>query len=70
MSGEIPFFIEGKIAEISAVYFLAYVKVDNGNVYHIHPSTPGIEFQKLERGQIVELEVTSMLTRVLSARIL
>ena len=70
MPGEMPYFIEGKVAEVLPAYQVAYVKVDNGNVYHLTPKTPGINFQELKVGMIVECEITSMLTRVLSARIL
>ncbi len=70
MPGEFPFFIEGQVTEISVTYNIAYVKVPNGNVYHLHPSTPGIDFYSLRKNQIVRLEVTTMLTRVLSATIL
>lgn len=70
MPGERPFYIIGKVAEISVIHYLAYVKVDNGNVYQLHPNTVGIDFDKLDIGQLIELEVTSILTRVLSARIL
>lgn len=70
MSGERPFFIEGQLVEISAGYNIAYVKVPNGNVYHLHPHTPGIDFSKLQKSQIIRLEVTTMLTRVLSASII
>lgn len=70
MPGELPFFIEGQVTEVSVPFRIAYVKVPNGNVYHLHPGTPGIDFYSLKKTQIVRLEVTSMLTRVLSATIL
>ena len=70
MAGEKPFFIEGRITEVSKSASTAYVKVVNGNVYHLTPYTPGIDFDSLERGQIVRLEVTLLLTRVLSAEVL
>ena len=70
MPGEMPFWIRGKIVEVSAQYFLAYAKVSNGNVYHIHSNTPGIKFSEIKKGQEVYLEVTNMLTRVLSANII
>lgn len=70
MSGEIPYFIIGKVVEVMPQYNVAYVKVDNGNVYNLTPKTPGIHFQDLKKGMIVECEITSMLIRVLSARIL
>jgi hypothetical protein len=69
MSGELPFFIEGQVVEISTAYKVAYVKVPNGNVYHLHPDTVGIDFKKLAKGQIIRLEVTTKLVRVLSASI-
>ena len=65
--GEMPFFVEGQIVDFSIQYGVAYVKVQNGNVYNIHPNTPGINFEKLRKGQIVRLEVTTRLTHVLSA---
>lgn len=70
MPGELPFFIEGQVVEVSMPFNIAYVKVPNGNVYHLHPGTPGIHFNKLQKSQIVRLEVTTMLTRVLSATII
>lgn len=70
MSGEMPYFIIGKIVEVMPQYNVAYVKVDNGNVYNLTPKTPGINFRDLKKGMTVECEITSMLIRVLSARIL
>lgn len=70
MPGEIPFFIEGQVVDFSTQYNIAYVKVQNGNVYHLRPDTPGINFSNLRKAQKVRLEVTTMLTRVLSASIL
>jgi hypothetical protein len=70
MSGELPFFIEGQVVDFSIPYHIAYVKVVNGNIYHLRPDTPGIDFSKLRKNQIVRLEVTTMLTRVLSATII
>jgi len=70
MPGEIPYFIEGKVVDISIPYRTAYVKVENGNVYHLFPHTPDLEFENLRIGTIVECEITSALIRVLSARIL
>jgi len=70
MPGEFPFFIEGQVTEVSVPFKIAYVKVENGNVYHLHPDTPGIDFYALKKSQIIRLEVTTMLSRVLSARIL
>lgn len=66
MPGEIPFFIEGKVAEILPQEIII-VKVANGNLYRLTPSTPGIEYYRLSVGDIVKCEVTSALTRVLSA---
>ena len=70
MAGETPFFIEGKVVDFSMEHNIAYVKVPNGNVYHIRPNTPGIDINKIIKGQIIRLEVTNMLTRVLSASII
>jgi uncharacterized linocin/CFP29 family protein len=70
MPGERPFFIEGKVVDVSIPYRLVLVRVSNGNIYHIHPNTPGVEFDKLKKEQIIRLEVTLMLTRVLSAKII
>jgi len=70
MPGEKPFFIEGVVVDIMSTYEIAFVKVINGNVYNLKPSTPGVDFYTLKIGQIVELEVTTKLVRVLSARII
>lgn len=70
MPGELPFFVIGKIIEVSPVYEIAYAKVSNGNVYHLFPSTKGIDFYKLQKGQEIKLEVTSRLTQVLSASVI
>lgn len=67
MPGEIPYFISGSVAEILPQEIII-VKVPNGNLYHLTPSTPGIEYYRLLVGDIVECEITSVLTRVLSAR--
>ena len=68
MPGEFPFFIVGKVVDLS-VPNLAIVKVENGNLYNVNSYTPGIEFSKLTKGTLVELEVTNTLTRVFSAKI-
>lgn len=70
MAGERPFFIEGKVVEMPPGYPIATVKVVNGNLYTIHNDTPGIDFRKVKLDQIIELEVTTRLNRVLSARII
>jgi hypothetical protein len=70
MPGEIPFHIIGTIAKVPPGANMAYAKVENGNVYYLYPNTEGLEFSKLQEGQKVDLEVTRMLTRVLSAKIL
>ena len=67
MPGEIPFFVTGKISAIRGD--VAYVKIQTGNVYNLYPWTPGIEFTRLTIGQVIECEVTSMLIRVLSAKL-
>lgn len=69
MSREFPFFIKGTVVEILPQE-ITIVKVPNGNLYHLKPSTPGIEYSRLQKGDIVECEVTSMLTRVLSAKVI
>jgi len=70
MPGEIPFFIEGKVAEVSAGYKTALVRVPNGNVYYLDGTTPGIDFNDLTVGKRVVCEVTTKLTRVLSAKVI
>ena len=69
MPGELPFFIVGKVVDLS-VPNLAIVKVSNGNLYNVNSYTPGIEFNKLSKGDLVELEITNALTRVFSAKII
>lgn len=69
MPGEFPFFIVGKVVD-TTMSQIVLVRVINGNVYHLIPSTPGIKFEELKRDQLIELEVTTMLVRVLSARII
>lgn len=70
MPGELPFLIKGKVVFISQFEKLAYVKVSNRNIYYLFSYTPGIDFDKLEIGMIIELEITTMLSRVLSAKII
>ena len=67
--GQMPFFVEGQIIDFSVSYGVAYVKVSNGNIYHIHPHTPGINFEELKKGQTLRLEITTKLTHVLGASI-
>lgn len=69
MAGERPFFIQGKVVEIPIGYSTATVKVVNGNIYTVNNDTPGINFKEIKLDQIIELEVTTRLNRVLSARI-
>jgi hypothetical protein len=70
MPGEIPFWIVGEIKLYYPHAGEAYVRVPNGNVYLLKPSTPGIKFEELKIGMVVSCEVTSKLTRVLSAKII
>ena len=70
MSGELPFFIEGKVVEILPGFPIATVKVVNGNIYTIHNDTPGIRFEDVKLDQRIRLEVTTRLNRVLSASII
>lgn len=69
MPGEIPFFVEGVVAGINEHEKTAYIKHKNGNVYHVFPFTPGIEFSELKIGVRVSIEITNVLTKVYSARI-
>jgi len=70
MPGIIPFYIIGTVTKMVPGTSVVYVKVVNGNVYHLYPNTPGIIFSELQEGQQVELEITNELVRVFSARIL
>jgi hypothetical protein len=70
MPGERPFFVVGVVAEIAVTHPFATINAPNGYYYHIHNDTPGIRFEDLRVGQRIQLEVTSMVVRVLSARIL
>lgn len=70
MPGEKPFYIVGEVKQISNVENIAYVRVPNGNVYYVYGYTPGIDFARLKIGTMVNMEVTTMLTRVLSASII
>lgn len=67
MPREIPYFVRGTIVEILPQE-VTVVKVANGNLYHLKPNTPGIEYSRLLVGDVVQCEITSELTRVLSAR--
>ena len=60
---------KGKIVEIMANE-IAIVRVVNGNIYHLRPSTPGINFYMLKVDDKVVIEITTELVRVLSAIIL
>ena len=69
MPGEIPFWVEGELKLYYPLTKEAYVRVPNGNVYILKPSTPGIIFEELKIGMIIQCEVTTKLTRVLSAKV-
>jgi len=69
MPREIPYFVTGNVVEILSQE-VAIVKVTNGNLYHLKPNTPGIDYYRLLIGDVVQCEVTSVLTRVLSARVI
>ena len=69
MPGEIPFFVEGVVARINEFERTAYIKHKNGNVYHVFPFTPGVVFEELKIGVRVQVEITNVLTKVYSARI-
>lgn len=68
MPGELPFWIDGEVRLI--ISYSAYVRVPNGNVYLIKDDTPGIDFSRIRMGTKISCEVTTMLTRVLSAKII
>ena len=70
MPGVKPFFIEARIVDVPPGYNVAYAKVVNGNVYTLRIDTPGIDVKKLKKDQLVEIEITEKLIRVLSARII
>jgi hypothetical protein len=70
MTREIPFFIEGVVYRINDYERTAYVKHRNGNIYHVFPFTPGIIFSDLKVGDKIAIEITSVLTKVYSARII
>jgi hypothetical protein len=70
MPGEKPYFIVGKVVEIIDAHEIACVKVPNGNIYHLRPSTPGIDFYHIAVDMVIRCEITSALTRVLSASII
>lgn len=70
MPGEIPYFVEGYVVKIADMINTAYVRVENGNVYHVFPFTPGISFKDLTKGKRVLLEVGTRLDRVYSAKII
>jgi hypothetical protein len=69
MPGEIPFYVTGEVVELLNSE-IKIVKVQNGNLYHLRPSTPGIDFYSIEKGMLVKCEVTSVLTRILSATVI
>jgi len=69
MPGELPFFLEGVVAEIMTQE-IAIVKVPNGNLYYLRPSTPGIDYYALKKDDRVRIEITNQLGRVLSAVVL
>ena len=70
MPGEVPYFVEGYVVRIVDMLNTAYVRVINGNVYHVFPFTPGITFSELSVDKKVLLEVGSRLDRVYSAKII
>ena len=57
MPGEIPFYVTGEVVELLNSE-IKIVKVQNGNLYHLRPSTPGIDFYSIEKGMLVKCEVT------------
>lgn len=68
MPGELPFFVKGYVAVL--LHSMALVKTKTGYIYELFPDTEGLEFNKIVLDDIVECEVTSRLTRVLSASII
>jgi hypothetical protein len=70
MPGELPFWIDGEVRMIISHIGEAYIRVPNGNVYLVKIDTPGLEFNKIKIGTKISCEVTSLLTRVLSAKII
>lgn len=70
MPGEIPFWVEGEVKILIRHVEEAYVKLPNGNVYLLNRNIPGIDFNKLNIGTKVLIEITSRLDRVYSIKIL
>ena len=68
MAAERPFFIKGKVVEVSLWHPLIVIKGVNGYLYHVHNDTPGIRFEDIKLNQVLEIEITSQLTRVWSTR--
>ena len=66
----IPYWITGEVKILIQHEREAFVKVPNGNIYPLRPSTPGIKFEDLQLGMTVEIEVTDRLGKVYYARIL
>jgi hypothetical protein len=60
----------GVIVEILAGYRLAHVMTDDKRLLGIRRGTPGVHFDGLQVGDVVELEVSEPYARVERARVL
>lgn len=67
---EKPYWVLGEIRDIILETNVCLVKVKNGNIYRLTSTTPGIDVSALKIGDKIQCEVTSELTRVLSAKII
>lgn len=62
--------IEGKVFEVLPRFGLAHLRTEDGRVYGLNRSTPGIRFDELHEGSRVRCTVTRKFSRVLTATVL
>lgn len=61
--------VHGHLFEVLPDFGLAHFEADDGCVYGVNRTTPGIVFDDLREGQLIRCTVTTAPTRVLTASV-
>lgn len=58
----------GTVIEVLPTLGLAHVRCDDGSVVGVHRDTPGVPFDELQAGDVLELEVLQPFSRAVKVR--
>lgn len=60
--------MRGTVLEVLPVLGLAHVRCDDGSVVGVNRETPGVQFDRLLAGDVLELDVRQPFSRVVQVR--